>query len=43
MKMLYLAIRIHKSSILSVNIFDLLLKIASSFENIISVQYVKLV
>ena len=42
MKM-YLAIRIHKSSILSVTMFVLLPRITSSFENIISVQCVKLV
>ena len=43
MKILYLAIRIHKSSILSVTTFDLLPRITNSFENIISVQCVKLV
>ena len=42
-KMLYLAISIHKSSILSVTTFALLPRITSSFENIISVQYVKVV
>ena len=42
-KMLYLAIRIHKSSILSVTTFALLPRITSSFEKILSVQWVKLV
>ena len=42
-KKLYLAIRIHKSSILSVTTFALLPRIASSFENIILVQCAKLV
>ena len=42
-KMLYLAIRIHKYSILSVTTFALLPRITSFFENIISIQCVKLV
>ena len=42
-KMLYLAIRIHKSSIMSVTTFTWLPRITSSFENIRSVQCVKLV
>ena len=42
-KMLYLAIRIHKSGILSVTTFALLPRITSSFEKIISIQCVNLV